>query len=127
MGVSTDAILVFGMQVEGESDDSEKIDSFLGDDEDEDGDAGWQRVEAAEKKTGAQIVYHCSVECTMYIIGTRAMTARRGYPVAIEPKKLALSEKQVTADLEAIEALCKIVGIPFRMKKCKWWLCSNWC
>ncbi len=127
MGVSTDAILVFGMQVEDESEDSEKIGSFLGDDEDEDGDAGWQRVEAAEKKTGAEIVYHCSTECTMYIIGTRAMTASRGYPVAVDPKKLMLSEKQIKTDLEAVEALCRIVGIPFRTKKCKWWLCSNWC
>lgn len=126
MGVSTDAILVFGMQVEGESEDSEKIDEILEEDDNDGGTSGWDRLEKAEKKTGAEVVYHCSVECTMYIIGTRAMCANRGYPVAVNPKALMLSEKQTKVDLAAIEALCIFIGIPFKSKKCKWWLCSNW-
>lgn len=126
MGVSTDAILVFGMQVEADSEDSEKIETFLGDDENEDGDAGWQRVEKAEKKTGAEIVYHCSGEYTMYIIGVHGMTANRGYPIEVNLKKLERTEREVKADLKAIEDLCGCVGISFRPKKCKWWLCSNW-
>lgn len=123
MGTSTDAILVFGMQIEGESEDSEKIDAFL--EEDDDG-FGSDRLSKAEKKTGADIVYHCSLEHMMYIVGTRAMVANRGYPVTVDPGKLALSDKQRKTDLEAIEALCRFIGIPFSPKKCKWWLCSNW-
>lgn len=126
MGVSTDAILVFGMQVEDESEDSEKIESFLGDDEDESGDSGWQRVEKAQKKTGAEIVYHCSGEYQMYIVGVHQMCASRGYPVAVDPEKLERTERELSADLKAIESLCDAVGISFNPKKCKWWLCSNW-
>jgi len=127
MGVSTDAILVFGMQIEDESEDSGKIDEILEEDDDEGGTSGYDRLSKAEKKTGAEIVLHCSAEHTMYIIGVRAMQANRGYPVAVDPKKLVLSENQIKSDLAAIEALCEFVGIPFKAKKCKWWLCSNWC
>ncbi len=126
MGVSTDAILVFGMQVKDESEDSEKIDTIL---EEEEGEGGisYDRLLKAEEKTGASVVWHCSGEHTMYIVGVRVMEARRGYPVAVDPKKLASSEKQTKSDLAAIEALCDFVGIPFHAKKCKWWLCSYWC
>jgi hypothetical protein len=126
MGVSTDAILVFGMEIEGESEDSEKIDAIMEEDDDEGGTSGYDRLSEAEKKTGAEVIFHCSAECTMYIVGTRAMTANRGYPVAVDPKKLALTKAQIEADLAAIEALCGFIGIPFKPKKCKWWLCSNW-
>lgn len=127
MGVSTDAILVFGMQIEDESDDSQKINDILEEDNDEGGTSGYDMLLEAEKEAGAEVVWHCSGEHTMYIVGVRAMEASRGYPVAVDPKKLVLTERQTKSDLAAIEALCDFIGIPFTAKKCKWWLCSNWC
>jgi hypothetical protein len=127
MGVSTDAILVFGMQIEDESENSRKIDEILEEDDDESGTSGYNRLSEVQKETGAEVVWHCSKEHTMYIIGVRSMSASRGYPVAVDPKMFVRTEREVKKDLEAIAALCEFVGIPFKAKRCKWWLCSNWC
>ena len=117
MGVSTDAILVFGFSCGEEgSEDNEKVRAFM------DSEDGWEKIEALQRKTDAEIVEHCSTGCPMYVIGTKIDQANRGYPVAVNPAKLKATKK----DLEAIRALCKALGVTFSEKKCKWWLCSYW-
>lgn len=117
MGVSTDAILVFGFSCgEGGSVANEMVQALM------DREDGWEKIEALQRKTGAEIVEHCSTGCPMYVIGTKIDQANRGHPVAISPTKLKATKK----DLEAIRALCVAIGVKFNAKKCKWWLCSYW-
>jgi hypothetical protein len=117
MGVSTDAILVFGFSCGEEGSEENEIVQALYEDED-----GWEKIVKLEKRTGAEIVEHCSIGCPMYVIGVKSQQARRGYPVAFDPTKLKTTKK----DLEAIRALCEAIGVKFDAKKCKWWLCSYW-
>jgi hypothetical protein len=114
MGVSTDAILVFGFSCGGEDSEDNEIVQAL--------ENSWEKIVRLEKRTGAEIVGHCSVGCPMYVIGVKSQKAHRGYPVAVDPTKLKTTKK----DLEAIRALCEAIGVKFDAKKCKWWLCSYW-
>jgi hypothetical protein len=117
MGVSTDAILVFGFSCGEEGSEENETVQALYEDED-----GWEKIVRFERRTGAEIIEHCSTGCPMYVIGVKSREANRGYPVAIDPAKLKATKK----DLESIHALCEAVGVKFDAKKCKWWLCSYW-
>lgn len=82
MGVSTDAILVWGFDLGDLSEiENEKIyDTIEALDED------WEAEEKLEKKTGAKLVHHCCPNETMYIVGVTATetVVKRGYPKSIE-------------------------------------------
>jgi len=116
MGVSTDAILVFGLSLP-EGSDGEEVVNLVMEDED-----NWERLEKLQRKIGAEVVEHCSTGCPMYVIGVKIRKAWRGQPVAIDPAKLKATKK----DVGAIRALCKSLGVAFDAKKCAWWLCSHW-
>lgn len=112
MTTSTDAKLVFGIQVEEDSDAEQTCNYLMQDRFDE--------LEAAEEATGAKLTYHCSDSFNRYIVGVRETCAHRGYPEKIT------SLKTTEEDLEAIEAFCNLFNIPFDADQCAWWLCSYW-
>lgn len=116
MGVSTDAILVFGISLPEGSDGEQIINCVMENEE------NWQRLEKLQRKIGAEVVEHCSSGYPMYMIGVKLKKAWRGQPVAIDLAKLKATQK----DVKAIRALCAALEVPFDAKKCKWWLCSHW-
>lgn len=129
MGVSTDGILVFGIECGEDEETPEFMSGFDDFDEYLDslsglpqwGEPGHNFAANAEfrKTVPADMVLHCSYDYPMYILAVRGtqVTARRGYPQEIEslgvdPAKLAAFK--VWAEERGI------TGEP------KWLLCSMW-
>lgn len=112
MGISTDAILVYGIDLGDEFNGA--LGPLLED--------RWQDLDAAEKATGCTLVWHCSGECPMYILGITAVgvKARRGHPEHVT----SLRVKPGAA--AAIRRFAKALGIPVAGRKPKWLLCSWW-
>jgi hypothetical protein len=101
MGVSTDAILAYGVELY--DPDTTELPGWYDEDENEDGfvDAAldrlraavgftetdytaegfWTRQREADERVGVSIVAHCSGEYTMYLLAAKEITASRGYPV----------------------------------------------
>jgi len=131
MGVSTNGILVYGLSFdEGELNHS-KLAKFLGyespqgeaddadDDEDAGADADCERSEAVDKllkQQGLSLTWHCSYDFPMFIIGCGEVTARRGYPEAVEDLPRP-SEQQAEALLNLKNKFGGKLGV---------WLCSMW-
>lgn len=120
MGVSTDAILVYGVPLADE-DAIERYDEectpvrpMVG--------PSWM-VFNGSSEDGISIVSHCSDRCTMYIVaiaGTK-ITAWRGNPVRIEDLRCDPAwGNKLTAFLEKYSLVGKTDGAP------GWWLASWW-
>lgn len=117
MGVSTDAIFVYGFEIDEEDDEGKERCQLLMDET-------YDVLVDAEKRLGAQLVYHCSDECTEYIVGLEKtyMKAWRGYPQTINVTKMALfNHAEMDAELRAI---AEALGL--EAKPGKWLLCSYW-
>lgn len=114
MGVSTDAKLVYGFEIEPESDESEICDLLM--------DEEYDKLEAAEK-LGGELVYHCSDEETMYIVGvdSTSVTAHRGYPKTIDPAMFSADPTMLDATLRKF---AEAIGV--EPKTGKWLICSYW-
>ena len=147
MGVSTDAILVFGIDLNenGYCEEGEHP-AFLEElaDEDEGGvwevifedviakDAGlergdmdwqeWDKIIGPAKETaGVDLAHHCHSDYPMYILaiaGTE-MRARRGFPIGMDALP-AISTEQT----DKLQDFCKRHSIPWRQPQ--WLLCSIW-
>lgn len=131
MGVSTDAILVFGIPV-GEEDEHPE---FMGNFDDFDdyldslsglpqyGEPGYSSKARQEfhDKCPADLVWHCSYEYPMYILAVRGTEIRayRGDEVEITPEKLVVPETKL-AEFRAWIAERGIQDEP------RWYLCSMW-
>ena len=133
MGVSTDAIICFGIEC-GDPDEQEEP-AFLDGFEDFDdyldslsdlpqwGEEGhsFEEQRAAREKCPADMVMHCSYEYPMYILTVRGTEtkASRGYPAELDAAFPEVSEDKIQAFKEwAAER--GIEGEP------KWLLCSMW-
>jgi hypothetical protein len=136
MGQSTDAILVYGFEM----DPADESPSFLGEDgdfedfvTDEAGVSPWRPGMSAEEKheyfTNKQViidacpvelVLHCSSDYPMYIMAIRGtqLRASRGYPEVV--KSLSVSQEKITA----AKQWCLDHGIEW--KEPEWILCSDW-
>lgn len=132
MGVSTNAMLVFGFPV-GDEDEAPEWLEFT--DEVEDFDA-WLAMKAgltreentyeARRKIAAacpaDLFTHCSSDYPMYILGVRSAEFRaiRGDPTDIDPEELDLDG----ATVGLFKKWCEANDIPYQEPK--WWLCSYW-
>jgi hypothetical protein len=117
MGVSTDAKLIYGFEVgksEGDADNS-RCDELM--------DEHYATLTKVEKRLGAELVWHCSDECQMYIIGLTDtyVYAYRGHPQEINPKMFERDRRLMDAELiDIAEAL----GV--KAKPGRWLLASYW-
>jgi hypothetical protein len=137
MGVSTDAILAYGVDLGddidldwledvddiGEALESRLLEKLAGfTDEWTDGDETYfDRKQAAEEKTGVEIEYHCSYDYPMYFLAARGSVTRanRGYPQKV-PTLLSRTRYWDESLLEAQKALGLEVKTP------GWYLFSMW-
>ena len=118
MGVSTDAKMVYGFEVGEEEGDSEheRCLALM--------DADYSTLTKVEKRLGAELVYHCSDQCTEYILGLKAtyVQAWRGHPKEVDVASFAdLSRAEMDAKLVEI---AKALGL--KAKPGRWLLCSYW-
>jgi len=110
MGVSTDAILCFGFEIEEDSDEHDRCHLLM--------DEKYEVLSKAESKYGGSLVHHCSDGCTLYIVGIRETKAWRGYPKEVTSLDVTDDERAKLADF------AKAIGI--EPKAPKWLLCSWW-
>lgn len=111
MGVSTDAKLVWGFNVEEGTDEAAALDEFM--------DAKYDALRKAEK-AGGELVYHQHGDCQAYIVGLKATytCASRGNPEEIKSLDLP-------PDAQAqLDAFAKALGLD--PQPGKWLLASYW-
>jgi hypothetical protein len=140
MGVSTNAILVFGVEL-GE----DVPESLLGEDGSFDfedilaADAGlfepicgtenlstpyWEAKRKAVAEAPVELVWHCSGEYPMYILGVPGTekTANRGHPRTVTPSDFATPSDE---KIEAFKKWCEDHDIVLEAEPA-WLLCSYW-
>jgi hypothetical protein len=128
MGVSTNAMLYFGFEIDPDVDDMEEI--FPGWEEIGDFDdwvtarAGitdWRKKSDFMKACPAELFDHCHHENRMFVLGPRGAeyTVYRGSTKEITPEMLARP-----AGTDAFLAWCEENGI--KTKEPRWLLCSYW-
>ena len=146
MGVSTNGILYFGIELGDEEDVCFPWDDFVDKDNDiyvddyiamklgvtepdvpyEGNEAlfskCWEDKRKAIKATGCEVNYHGSSACVMYYVTLTAkhLEARRGYPEAVTEEFLKVTDEQK----EQLKKFCAIIGVEW--KEPKWMLASYW-
>jgi len=117
MGVSTDAILAYGINIgEHDFDDEELYDKLSWRKEDEPIDGFDDDV---------QVTWHCSDSCPMFFMTLKSMTfkAHRGYPQKVDISKL--SNIDLLAASEKIKQALKTLGIETEEEP-SWQIFSYW-
>lgn len=115
MGVSTDAILCYGIPVEGEEPEMPWDDDH--DDEDD-----WWEAQGTGEAMPFDLVVHCHIEVQMYILAVPGTTVRawRGHPKQIDPLP--------DIDPAAVEAIQRLMA-EHRIKPGGppgWYIASMW-
>jgi hypothetical protein len=112
--VSTDAILVYGFQIEEGSDDEERCQEFLDVDEE-----AWEKLEEHD----VELVEHCSNESPMFILALAdvGQRANRGSPEKLKIGEIASLDRTKSDAVLAKGA--KVLGIT--PKAGEWLLCSH--
>src|SRR5215217_6040867 len=124
MGVSTDGILVFGIDL------GEELPEFLEDFEDTwwdftdsiSGETDYKKKSEFRDNFPIDLVRYCSYEYPMFILdvnGTET-TVARGYVEEIVPSDLVVPQGKI----DALKAFCEEYGIEWQEPK--WLLCSMW-
>lgn len=118
MGVSTDAILLYGVPLSSDTDLSYDEESGV-----ESGPAWMNWMGNAD--SGVTIVEHCSDACPMYFVAIEATVVRawRGHPKYIIPMKLDVAVANVLN--EHLAAFCKKYGLKPDGNH-GWYLASYW-
>ena len=124
MGVSTDAMLYYGMDIICEEEDEPLItrpDDFPEEEWNED--LGWH-IERylTTKGIAVQVGVHCSYDYPTHYIHVYELTASRGYPVSVVPASLTISESQQAELTKALD----ILKVPMNQRKVGWYLASLW-
>ena len=132
MGVSTNGILVFGIQLP-EEEKPEFLEEFDGDFDTfvdslsglpQWGEEGhdFAKDKAFRDSFPVDLVWHCSYDYPMFILTVRGTdeTAYRGSPEVIDPEKLFVTLEKI----EALRSFCEEYGIEW--EEPKWYLCSMW-
>jgi hypothetical protein len=118
MGVSTDAKLIYGFEVGEEEGDAEHDRCGVLQN------AEYATLTKVTTSLGAELVYHCSDECTEYILGIKAtyVEAWRGHPKEVPVARFAaMSSEEMDAKLVKIAA-----ALGLKPKPGRWLLCSYW-
>lgn len=129
MGVSTDGILVFGIEL------GEELPEFLEDFYDiwwdftdsisgvaEDDPKRCEKRRDFRDNFPVELVSHCSYEYPMYILAVKGtkITASRGSPKVIDPTSLVVSPEKI----EKLRKFCEEYRIEW--EEPEWYLCSMW-
>lgn len=124
MGVSTDGILVFGIDL------GEELPEFLEEFEDTwwdftdsiSGETDYKKRSAFRDKFPVDLVRYCSYEYPMYILAVNGTetTVSRGYVEEIDPQQLTVEAEKIAA----LKNFCEEYGIEY--SEPKWLLCSMW-
>ena len=126
MGVSTDAMLCYGFEVEEGSEDHRLVEQAMYGYDNYEGNnhAEKARLKALSDGVDERIVTHCSDECRMYIVCAKGSDtlAWRGSPKEINVDELA--DRFMGPYERDIRGTCDLLGITF--KPCSWLLCSYW-
>ena len=113
MGVSTNAILVWGFDLGTDLPDSviERLDDF----------EKYDALVVIQNRIGASLISHCHPDEQMWIVGftKTIMLARRGYPETIKSFTVDAVRGQA-----ALDALAHELGI--KPKPGRWLLASEW-
>lgn len=111
MGISSDAIICFGICLPDNNADDTLADMYP--------DGMWYHEDARCKYPGIEIVTHCHFEYPMYIVAARdqVTVARRGYAQYLGQTLPAVSQ-------EAVDILQKIADDYGIDEKPQWLLCS---
>lgn len=124
MGVSTDGILVYGIDLE------EEFPLAWGEYDPDDDDYEFDIDEFIDERTGevpaVEVVWHCSYHYPMYILaipGTR-IRALRGYPESIDSSSLEIDPQKIQAFNAWIEKYIPEDQRPDAAPS--WLLCSMW-
>lgn len=141
MGVSTNGILVFGIDFSEEflpfEDESlgEDFETLLANDagiEVPEGEYSeergkeysryWERCSENAKKSEIELITHCSGDYPMYILAVRGTeyNAWRGDPTEIDLDKLTVTDEQIGA----LKSFCELHGLVYSQPR--WLLCSYW-
>ncbi len=113
--VVTDAILVYGFQIEEGSDDEERCQEFLDGDEE-----AWEKLQERD----VELVEHCSDKSPMFILALAdvGQCAHRGYAEKLKIEEVVSLNR---AQSDAVLAKgAKLLGI--EAKPGEWLLCSHW-
>ena len=126
MGVSTDAILVYGVPVKEDSDTDERIKEYDYSTDEANSDLA-ELAHAFPEPEPVCIVSHCHCDCPMYVIGVTEskLLAWRG-----SPRKFEVNTGDNHCDWDAaIRQFLKAHDIPDEDLNgaIGWWLFSNWC
>ncbi len=135
MGVSTDAILAYGYNLNDDIEIDDKVEGYdivynmtdrllasivgFTDVWTSEDTTYWDRKRAAQKLLGLEIITHCSFEDPLYFLATTSTWASRGYPERIESLDI-----DPTWDDKLTKAL-EILGIEPK-EKFGWHLFSVW-
>lgn len=125
MGTSTDAILVFGIELEEEhepwGEEQDEDDWLEKDGRDILGLQGEKQYEIVNLHP-VEIVQHCSYEYPMYVLAIRGTEKRawRGEPLHITLEELKIP----TGNVALLKAFCERHNIEW--EEPKWLLCSMW-
>ncbi|MEV4939590.1 hypothetical protein [Streptomyces zaomyceticus] len=124
MGVSTDAILAYGYELqEFEPDDMEWIE------EDEDGYTDLDESLAKRLReagvTGVGFTRHCSVDYPMYILTTYERTSWRGSVGKVDAHELVARPPSEGWDAKLDTAL-RVLGLTSPQDRPSWLIVSNW-
>ncbi len=113
MGVSTDAILFFGVNLGGGEDDElpEGVYEKLAED--------YEWVEKLEEDFNVEVIHHCSDQYTMYALAAKG-SAQRAYRGSVVEVKSLDEKKTWFVNVKAALKFMSIVETP------KWLLVSWW-
>ncbi len=124
MGISTDAILFYGVSFEEVDLGSDDLDmetfylKNLGIERKDDEDYNLWNKRKDEALDGIIFGQHCSYDYPIYYIATKEFSASRGYEVDINLDSLVIDPQWN----EKIEKVCKVLGL--EQKKSDWKLAS---
>jgi len=131
MGVSTDGIIVYGIQFEdgelpwsGNDDIEEWWNEETGFKGSVNSDSYYDDIRAHQQKNPmpVEVVWHCSYDYPMFILSLpgKSISASRGYPTEFNPAELTVTE----AEHKVLKDFCEKYDIKYTVPK--WVVCSMW-
>ena len=119
MGQSTDAYLVYGIEIEEDS-DSHSICEALQDER-------YKEHSEATKELGVEVISHRSSDCPLYLVVSKKLKnwSWRGFPRKLDLAALQLVVDEDSSIRDNIDKFCERFEI-VNDKKYSWILCSDW-
>lgn len=124
MGVSTDAMLVYGISLESPESKTYPWEGYGESDNYCEQFTDWLAEQFEGKVFHVELVLHCSCDCPEYFLGKKLIQVYRGYPK--EVRSQLLDDDSFPQLSEEIKLICKKAGISEEGEP-KIFLASLWC